>query len=371
MSRNSVLLFLFATISAAAVLPANQAGEQEPPKQAGILKTEFLYTQAPFPQCHASTLAETKHGLVAAWFGGTREGHADVGIWLSRHVDGAWTAPVEVANGVQYVDEGGMAKRHPCWNPVLFQPKSGPLLLFYKCGPSPSTWWGLLMKSSDGGKTWSDPCRLPEGILGPVRNHPIQLPNGDILCGSSTEHSGWTVHFEITPDLGKSWVRVGPVTESKKFGAIQPALFVHPDGKIQALCRSKQNAITETWSADGGKTWSAMQATTLPNPNSGIAGLTLKDGRHLLVYNHTTWGGPSPHGREMLNVAISADGKVWKAAAVLEKDAKGEFSYPAVIQTQDGQVHVTYTWKRTRIKHVVLDPAKLELRDLVNGKWPG
>ena len=98
--------------------------------------------------------------------------------------------------------------------------------------------------------------------------------------------------------------------------------------------------------------------------------MTLKDGRQLLVYNHTTtlpgrWGGP----RSPLNVAVSNDGKNWQAALVLEREP-GEFSYPAVIQTADGKVHVTYTWKRKKVRHVVIDPAKLQLREIKDGAWP-
>jgi predicted neuraminidase len=101
----------------------------------------------------------------------------------------------------------------------------------------------------------------------------------------------------------------------------------------------------------------------LPNPNSGIDAVTLADGRHLLVYNHTA------RGRSPLNVAMSADGNVWKAACVLESEP-GEYSYPAVIQTADGLVHVTYTWKRQRIRHVVLDAKKLNLREMPDAQWP-
>lgn len=117
-------------------------------------------------------------------------------------------------------------------------------------------------------------------------------------------------------------------------------------------------------------TWSEMTATTLPNPSSGIDAVTLRDGRHLLVYNHTVRGGPSPRGREMLNVAVTRDGVEWKAALLLENE-KGEFSYPAVIQTADGKVHITYTHRRRKVKHVVVDPAKLESREMPEGRWPG
>ncbi len=323
------------------MLSVASVGAAEP----GVVTAGFIYEKAPFPQCHASTIEETKHGLVAAWFGGTREKAPDVGIWLSRHDGKKWSEPVEVANGLR---DG---KRHPTWNPVLFQQPDGPLQLFFKVGPSPSTWWGEVIASDDGGKTWSKPQRLPEGILGPIKNRPV-LEGGTLLCGSSTEHDGWRVHLETTKDGGKTWDRTEPLNDGRKLGAIQPTILQHGGGKVQILCRSRQSRIAEAWSEDGGKTWSAMKLTALPNPNSGIHAVTLKDGRHLLVYNHTLLG------RSPLNVATSKDGREWKAGPVLESEP-GEYSYPTVMQASDGRVHVTYTWKRQRVKHVVLDPAKL------------
>ena len=322
------------------------------------VKLEFIYLKAPFPQCHASTIEQTPSGLVAAWFGGTREKHPDVGIWVSRHIDGKWTKPVEVANGIQ-----SREKRYPCWNPVLFRAKSGKLLLFYKVGPSPSRWWGMLTVSTDDGKSWGKPKRLPKGILGPIKNKPIQLADGTLLCPSSTEHDGWRAHIERTSDEGKTWKSTGPLNDGKTFGAIQPTILRHSEGRLQFLCRSRQRAILQSWSHDGGKTWSALKKTTLPNPNAGIDGVTLKDGRQLLVYNHTT------RGRGTLNVAVSKDGKTWMAAARLENE-RGEFSYPAVIQSDDGLIHITYTWKRRRVMHAVIHPRTLVLREIRNGKWP-
>lgn len=320
---------------------------------AGVLKSEFIYETAPFPSCHASTIAETKKGtLVTAWFGGEYEKHPNVGVWLSRQVAGRWTAPIEVANGVQFTKPDGSVHRHPCWNPVLFQPKSGPLMLFYKVGPSPSTWWGMLMTSDDDGATWSAPRRLPEQIDGPVKNKPVQLPNGDLLCGSSTEHDGWRVHFERTSDLGKTWQRTGPVNDGKEFGAIQPSILLLGGDKLLAVGRTKQGKVFQVASDDLGRTWGPLTATSLPNPNAGTDAVTLRDGRHLIVYNHT------PKGRSPLNVAVSRDGAEWKPTLVLESEP-GEYSYPAILQTADGLVHVTYTWKRQRVRHVVVDPAKL------------
>ena len=312
----------------------------------------FPLDNRPTPQCHASTIAETPSGLAVAWFGGTREKNPDVGIWLSHHDGDAWTPPVEVANGVQ-----SPTLRYPCWNPVLFRPENGPLMLFYKVGPEPATWWGMLMLSFDDGKSWGKPWRLGEDpavghLLGPVKNKPVQLTDGSILCPSSTEHDGWRVHFEITRDLGKTWKVVGPINDGKKFGIIQPSILTYPEGRLQVLCRSRQAVVAQSWSEDGGKTWSRISATSLPNPNAGTDAATLADGRQLLVYNNTT------KGRSPLAVALSSNGQTWKNVVVLE-DQPGEYSYPAVIQSSDGQIHITYTYHRKAIKHVVLDPESI------------
>ena len=308
-----------------------------------IEKAEFIYERAPFPSCHASTIEETKEGLIAAWFGGSDEGKPDVTIWTARHDGTNWLAPTEVATGGQT-----NGTRHPCWNPVLFQAPDGPLLLFYKVGPKPSNWWGMLMRSEDAGKTWSQPQRLPENISGPIRAKPVLL--GDQLwCGSSSEHEGWRVHMEFTSDLGKTWRRTAALNDGKEFGAIQPTVLAWAPDRIQLLCRSRQGRVTECWSHDGGKTISQMRATSLPNPSTGVDSVILKDGRAWLVHNNT------PRGRTPLSIASSRDGTNWVNTITLE-NGPGEYSYPAMIRTRDDRVHVTYTWKRQRIKHVVLNP---------------
>ncbi|MEM7203510.1 MAG: sialidase family protein [Planctomycetota bacterium] len=302
----------------------------------------FVCESPPTRRSHAATIAETPRGLVASWFGGTSEGRADVVIWLARHEGGRWCAPVQVADGVQ--PDG---RPLPTWNPVLAQPANGPLLLFYRCGPSPRRWWSLLRTSADGGATWGAPVRLPAGVLGPIRCKPIELADGALLCGSSTERGGWRVHFERTLDLGATW-RATPSVAAGRVGAIQPTLLRGDDGEILALCRTNRGRVGLTTSADGGGTWSPLSLLDLPNPNSGIDAVTLADGTHLLVYN------PSRFRRTPLHVAISRDGRDWRPVAVLE-DARGEFSYPAVMQAASGAVHVVYTWRRRRIRHAVLD----------------
>ena len=351
-----------------ALLTALATGCVTAPQKTAVVKSEFIFDSAPFPSCHASTIAETKSGLVAAWFGGTAERNPDVCIYVSRNENGNWTAPVAVADGV-----GFFTNRLPTWNPVLFQPKHGPLLLFYKVGPSPATWWGMMKTSDDDGKTWSKPVRLPDGILGPVKNKPVQLANGDILSPTSVEgDGGWRVHFERSTDGGKTWTATPPVNDGKTIGAIQPSILFHGGEKISAIGRTKNDKLFEIFSNDAGKSWGEMSLADLPNPNSGTDAVTLRDGRQLLVYNHNTRTGSNNKGRSPLNVAVSADGKNWQAALVLENDpdAPNGFAYPAVIQTRDGLVHITYTWERKRIKHVVVDPAKLSRQPIVLGAWP-
>jgi len=284
---------------------------------------------------------------VAAWFGGTAERRPDVGIWLSRKTGDRWPEPGEVARGV---DAEG--RREPCWNPVLFRPARGPLLLFYKVGPSPSRWRGMMIRSEDEGRTWTAPQPLPDGVLGPIKNHPIEFPDGTILCGSSTEDQGWRVHFETTADAGLTWRRTPPLNDGKAVGLIQPALLRTGTASVIALMRSTAGRIYSAVSEDRGMTWSSPEPTTLPNPNSGLDAVTLRDGRHVLVYN------PLTEGRGSLAVALSDDGRDWTRVLTLEEEKGAEFSYPAVIQTGDGLVHVTYTWKRRRIRHVVLDPGR-------------
>ena len=353
---------------------ASDADTDPRPQKPGVILEEFLYKKAGFPSCHSATIIELDNGdLLCTYFGGTYERHPDVEIRLSRKKKGGeWSAPVSVANGVQAV-----GKRVPTWNPVLFQPAGGDLMLFYKVGPSPKEWWGEVKISKDNGYTWSKARRLEGKILGPVKNKPIQLANEVILSGSSSEANGWQAHIERSTDGGKTWSFIGPLNDGKKMRAIQPALLTHANGSLQMLCRtsnSNSEYISETWSNDEGLTWSEMTATALPNNNSGIDAVTLKDGRHLLIYNHATRNqkGMGHKGRGVINLAVSKDGKSWEAALVLDyiDQPEKQYSYPSIIQTSDGLVHIVYTWHRERIKHVVVDPAKLVTYPIVNGQWP-
>lgn len=339
---------------------------QAPPFKNGIVEDEFIYDAASFPQCHAATIAETPQGLVSAFFGGTEERNPDVEIYVCRKEGAKWTKPVSVANGIQ-----NDTLRYPTWNPVLYQVPGGDLLLFYKIGPSPSTWKGWMKTSKDNGITWSQAKALPEGFIGPVKNKPVLVGNQKLIAPSSKEGNGWQVHFEISNDLGKTWKMAGPINDGKTISAIQPSILVYRDGKLQILARSENRAILESWSSDKGETWSPLAKTSLPNNNSGIDAVTLKDGRQLVVYNHRLGPGNEAKGpRTPLNLSYSNDGKTWFAAVVLEDSPIKEYSYPSVIQSADGMVHIVYTWRRQMIKYVKIDPAKLIGKKIENGLWP-
>lgn len=330
--------------------------------QPGLVSARFIADPPPTPECHAGTIAQRPDGgLVAAWFGGTCEGHVDVGVWQSECDGRSWSTPHQVAaSGFTDGAQGSI------FNPVLFQyPDGGPMLLFYMQGPLGSA-KGMLKRSHDGGRTWSKATPLPQGVDGATKNKPVLLDNGVLLCPDNSS----TLRFDRTDDYGKTWLEPSVVPNPKGLGAIQPTILVHEDGRLQALGRSQCGSIVTSWSEDNGVTWSPLERTNLPNNYSGIDAVTLADGRHLLVYNHSAtpegaWGGP----RTPLNVAVSEDGVHWQAALVLE-DERGEYSYPGVIQTDDGKVHVIYTWHRTRMKHAVLDPSKFDLRPITDGRWP-
>ena len=345
-------------LSTQLALAQNTAGGSAPQ---GVVVSEFIANTPPTPSSHASTIVQVDKSLLAAWFGGSEEGARDVVIWLSRNDGNGWSKPEEIANGLD--DRNRI--QYPCWNPVLYRLENGTVLLFYREGPSPSTWWTLLKSSNDGGRTWTKAKRLPSNMVGPIKNKPVQV--GDfLLCGASVENDGWRVYIERSrrPLVDQSWTKSAPLNRSIDFGAIQPTILAWPDGNVQVLCRTRQDVITEAWSGDKGATWSRMKPTILPNPNSGIDAVMLGDGRALLVYNHAT------SGRGTLNVALSPDGRRWLAAAVLENTSGSEFSYPSVIETDDKLVHITYTWKREKIKHVVIDPSQLSSREIIDGEWP-
>ena len=316
-----------------------------------IIEANFIFTQAPFSACHASTLVELSKGkIMSAWFGGTNEGNKDVCIWSSVNNRGNWSKPYVIADGIQSSGE-----RFPCWNPVLFKTKKGLLILHYKVGPNPRSWWGEMKTSKNNGLTWSDAERLPDGLLGPIKNKPIQLADGNILYPSSTEsldEKTWKIHLEKSDSEGKIFKKIE--IDCGNFGVIQPSILSYKNGSLQLLCRSRENVVVSTWSYDQGNNWSKLGALDLPNPNSGTDAVSLKNGIQLLVYNPLTAGKNWWEGRSVLKLAMSTNGNDWKDIYTLEQHEQGEYSYPAIIQGADGVIHISYTAERKKIKYVKL-----------------
>jgi predicted neuraminidase len=312
---------------------------------------EFIWEEAPFPSAHASTIVQAPSGrLLASWFGGSGEGNLDVGIWLAHKEPGAaaWTAPREIYK----------EPKQPAWNPVLFVDAENVLWLYFKIGPSPMSWSGAYVTSTDEGETWTEIEWLPGDILGPIRAKPIILSNGDILAGSSVEtYKTWSSHMEISADGGATWHRTNQLlfnsAREDRGGTIQPTLLEVEPGVVRAFFRTRRlGKIATSISHDHGRTWAPLTLTEIDHPGAGVDAVRLKDGRCVLIYN------PSTRGRNPLSLAVSHDGGATWAEFIeverLEEGQRGELSYPAIIQAENGDLHMTYTWLRQRIRHAVL-----------------
>ena len=363
-----------------------------------IVEDNFLYETTSFPQCHAGTILELPNGdLLASYFGGTRERNPDVCIWVSRKAKDSdkWDEPVLAADGVFELDtpdallagindstteasagpilpyHKGILKRKACWNPVLYQMPDGEILLFFKIGLKVADWTGWLVRSNDGGKTWSKREPLPKGFIGPVKNKP-ELINNRLVCGSSTEGDGWRLHFEIYDLATKQWKYVGPIEaedairtdkpeKQQPIFIIQPSIIKLKDARLQVLCRTRNAKIGTSFSSDGGDTWSKVTLLDVPNNQSGTDAVTLKDGRHALIYNNFETVLGTPKGpRTPISIALSDDGTNWQHALTLEDSPISQYSYPAIIQGKDGSLHCIYTWRRLRMAYKKIDLKKLK-----------
>ncbi len=266
-----------------------------------------------------------------------------------------WSPAHEIARGVA---PGG--EPLPAYNPVLFLAAEGRLALVYSVGRENSPWLPYLQWSYDAGQSWTAAEPLPAGVRGPDRNRPLLLASGELLHPSTG--SGRQVHVEFSDQELKTWRRQPAVGDPEKYEAIQPTLLDHGGGRVQMLCRTYARELATAWSENGGRTWTPLAGLGVFIANSAIDAMRLRDGRFMLVYNpgikptdRKNWGERVP-----LSVAVSADGMMWRKSLDLESAPIREgFAYPSVLQTADGDVHVTYTWGRKRIRHVVLDPAQL------------
>lgn len=302
-----------------------------------------------FRECHAATcVKDEKDNLLVAYFAGTKEGAPDVGIWISRRIDGIWQEP----RRIKYLYD------MPHWNPILHR-DGDKVLLYYKVGQSPRTWYTLVTESYDFGETWTESREAVPGDHTSriaTRNKFLVTEDGRWLAGNSSESAtAWDCSIDISEDKGQTWSLYPIVFDHSALdmtnrkdaytGVIQPALWQSSENKIHCLMRSTEGWIYRSDSVDGGQTWSAAYPTDMPNNNSGITVTQLPDQRLVMVYNPngSNWGARTP-----LSVAVSDDnGQNWTKCLDLET-APGEYSYPYLI-SEGNRVWVVYTWNRKNI----------------------
>lgn len=327
------------------------------------MKKELVMQELPTEFCHASTIVKLGDGTLAcAWFGGTYEGYADVAVYFAkRDLEGRWSQPQKLIDSEEEAN----------WNPVLFI-QNGELWLFCKTGQEIKNWKTLVIKSLDGGITWSMPKQLVHGDnsggRGPVRNKCFVASNGRILAGCSTERGIWQAYADYSDDGGISWEKSAPIAianleysagektaessiavSQQSFygrGVIQPSLWESEPGRLHMLLRSSEGFVYRADSEDNGTSWSAAYALEVPNNNSGLDLVQAPwNGKLYLLCNPVAanWGMRSP-----LTLLESADnGCSWTKVVDLETTPE-EYSYPCIIATEGGLI-MSYTYARRNI----------------------
>jgi predicted neuraminidase len=356
------LPWLDAARPAGFVVPA----PSEPPDTAPLYREELIDQNSPHPMSHVASICELPDGrLAAAWYAGSREGASDVAIYLSTRApaDARWSPPRAIVTREsatndlnRYIKKVG--------NSVIFAGPTGKLWLIFVT-VSVGGWSGSslnLTTSTDGGSTWTRSQRL---TLGPffnlselVKNAPVALADGGWavpiyheLAGTFPEMlwlgetSGDTLATKSR--IGAGWTGYQPSLEP--LDTVRAVAFLRDDGPLKA--------ISVTRSEDAGRTWSPPQPLGLPNPDSGLDAIRLRDGRLLVAFND------SVRGRENVRLALSADeGRTWTRFATLAEEPGGDFSYPFLMQSRSGDVHLVYTWQRRAVKHTVFNVSWIDQR---------
>ena len=259
---------------------------------------KILSLKQPDYDCHSSCLIETTpNRLLGIWKGAITKGLSNIDtveeshLWMAIQEKGKWAPPKII-----YTEKTSRM----IWNPVLARFPDGEILLFFRLGPNPRQVIGMLMRSKDGGEIWTSPQCLPAGILGPSHSKPFITSNGTLLSGSSRENGNpedkekaTACFIEISKDRGKSWYLIGPLEIlERRFGALEPALVMDEQHHLRLFCRDRARRINELgwiWtslSTDEGIHWGPLKKTSLPNPDSGIDAISLREGPILIAYNH-------------------------------------------------------------------------------------
>ncbi len=340
------------------------------------MKSEFIFqADHNWRSCHSATICALENGdLTAAWFAGTKEAAADsVILGSKKKKDSQKWSPANAWVNVPHRAAG---------NPKLF---IGPDRALWLIAPVNYGDWcqggtRLFMKRSyDHSDSWNDLEFLIEEprILG--KNKPLKLKSGIWIIPAENEVT-WQPVFLRSDDSGATW-RLIEVPANDNM-VIQPSVVQLTDGSLLAYARSWEGFIYEIRSKNDGLTWSEPKPTSLPNNNSGLDLTRLNSGHLVLVFNSAglgvnvqkngrrAWGPRNP-----LVAARSTDeGETWPRQIVLQQEestgdyfedltdipvpSSGEYSYPSIIQSADGMIHIVYTYRRIAIKHVALSEAE-------------
>lgn len=225
--------------------------------------------------------------------------------------------------------------------------------------PSTAGWAGYAPKYDESIISASnDPVKRSFGWM--TRIKPLLLPNKRIVLPLYSDGFNMAI-MAISDDDGSTWRPSLPLVGR---GPIQPAIIQKKNGNLFALMRDSGDdpaRVHASESKDNGETWQVSTKTTIPNTAS-VELLVLQDGRWVFL------GNDIDDGRYRIGLFLSDDeGKTWKWKTYLEKvePNKGSFSYPSLIQTSDGLLHITYSYHlekdKKSIKYVVVNPQKIPL----------
>jgi predicted neuraminidase len=312
--------------------------------------SELIFNKIPgYPVHHCSTITEAPNGdLLVSWYSGSYESSDDQVLFLSRRKKNSrfWSTPELLVR----------SPGKPPGNAILFTDQLKRIWLVWgrMDGAQPMSrgkgWDACKLfyrTSSDSGVTWTKDQPFYHDTVGWLpRNLPLFLADGTLVVPISDELNGHGTDlsfFLATKDNGATWTRSGIMR-----GGEQPTIIERNDGSLVAYLRVRPSILAFE-SKDGGKTWSEPHTTQWKNPDAGISMRRLKNGHVLLVFNN------QDNARTPLHIARSLDqAETWGKPFELESNP-GEYSYPSVMQTSDGKIHIIYTFRRYSIKHVEMN----------------
>ena len=320
---------------------------------------------------HSATAAEISGGrLIAFWYGGSREGASDVALYSSVYslAQNDWS-PERVVVTREFAQKHLRRSLRKLGNPVVGRDSKGRLCLYF-VSVSVGGWAGSAvnrMVSEDEGETWSPPRRL---VASPFFNISTLVKGAPLLFSDGAV--GLPVYHELLGKFGEllrldaECHAIGKTRLSWGRSSLQPVIVARSDKEAVGFMRyagDPPNRILMLRTGDGGVHWNPPAKTALPNPNAAIGSVLLSGGPLLLAFNN------AEENREDLSLALSQDfGNTWRIVHRFEGGAGSaqapvpEYSYPWIMQDRAGDVHVLYTWGRSRIKHVRFNRVWLEGR---------